>query len=196
MLESRLISRLILAAASPTHPYLTRALPTPFADPECLNLLTLLDNTKSDFGQICGAMANGGLRDVPVYFQPKASCCKYAVPDGYPEKPLKGGELNLSALKHPDRCYLGAVDTDTAGVLRGTGSRAVGVVALADDLSEAEVVAEAEVSAIQGALFHRKDIGTEVRLAYRTHLLLQVPLKLAPRIVVCFASLRDSSPPV
>ena len=39
-----------------------------FGDPECLNLLSLLEPS-TDFAAVCAAMANGGLKEVPVAFQ-------------------------------------------------------------------------------------------------------------------------------
>ena len=149
-------------------------------DPECLNLLTLLDNSKTDFHHVCQAMASGGLDKIPVHFLPKASCCKYAVPEGYPEKPLKGGAIDLSGLKNPSMCYLGSVDKDKEGVLRGQGSRAAGVVALADDLNAAEAMAESEVSAIKGQLFHRTDVGTEALVSSRLKRMLALQAEHAP----------------
>ena len=38
-----------------------------FGDPECLNLLSLLEPS-TDFAAVCAAMANGGLKQVPVSF--------------------------------------------------------------------------------------------------------------------------------
>jgi len=145
-----------------------------FGDPECLNLLSLLDGATSDFLTIAEAMASGGLASVPVNFMPRASCCKYAVPEGYPDKPLKGGAIDLSALTSPHLAYLGAVDLDGEGQLRGTGSRAIGVVALEETLEAAEAKAEAEVSAVKGSLFHRQDIGKEALVSSRVKRMLSL----------------------
>ena len=41
------------------------------------------------------------------------------------------------------------------------GSRTVAVVGVADTISDAEKIAEKEVSSIKGPLFHRTDIGTD-----------------------------------
>ena len=48
-----------------------------------------------------------------------ASCCKYAVPAGYPDSPIKNAPVDLSRLKRPDLAYLGAVDTRDAAVSTG-----------------------------------------------------------------------------
>ena len=79
-------------------------------------------------------------------FKPLASCCKYAVPEGYPERPLKRFKVDTCALKRPELAYLGAVDADGKGGLLATGSRTIGVVALADSLEDAEASAESEVA--------------------------------------------------
>ena len=145
-----------------------------FGDPECINLLALLDHERTDFLTVCEATASGGLARVPVHFQPLASCCKYACPEGYPDTPLKGFEVDLSGLESPEFAFLGAIDRDAAGTLRGTGSRAVGVVALAADLNSAEARAEREVSAVKGSLFHRSDIGKEPLVASRVKRMLEL----------------------
>ena len=88
-----------------------------------------------------------------------ASCCKYAVPEGYPDKPLKNSPIDLSGLTSPDLAYYGAVDKTESGQLLATGSRAVAVVCTAEALLEAEAKTEAEVSSIKGKVFHRTDIG-------------------------------------
>jgi len=128
-------------------------------DPECLNLLSLL-SADTDFLAVCQAIGGGGLSRVPVRFEALASCCKYSVPEGYPNSPKKNFDVDMSAMKRPQLAYLGAVDEKNGGGLVATGSRTVGVVALAPTLDEAEAAAEEEVSAVKGELFHRKDIGT------------------------------------
>ena len=65
-----------------------------FGDPECLNLLTLLE---TDFVQICRAIVDRTLADFAVTFAPQASVCKYVVPEGYPERPRIGDAVTLPA---------------------------------------------------------------------------------------------------
>ena len=57
-----------------------------FGDPEALNVLTILE---SDFPVICQAMVTGSLTPEMVCFAHQATVCKYAVPQGYPETPVK-----------------------------------------------------------------------------------------------------------
>ena len=53
------------------------------------------------------------------------------------------------------------------GKLIESGSRTIAVVGIADSISSAEQIAEKEVSAIGGPLFHRADIGTDALVQKR-----------------------------
>lgn len=142
-----------------------------FGDPECLNLLTLLE---SDFAAICRAIVDQRLADVPVAFAALASVCKYVVPEGYPDAPRKGDEVHLpEAIPGNATLYLGAVD-EVDGVLVSTGSRTVAVVATAPTLAAAELVAEQVIATIPGPFFHRSDIGTATLLQRKIDRMTQV----------------------
>lgn len=142
-----------------------------FGDPECLNLLTLLT---SDFASICRAIPAGTLDRVPVVFAALASVCKYVVPEGYPDAPRKGDEVRLpEEIPASARLYLGAVD-QVDGLLVGTGSRTVAVVATAPTLSAAELIAEQVITTIPGPFFHRADIGTAALIQRRVDHMLRL----------------------
>ena len=128
-----------------------------FGDPEAMNVLLLLD---SDFVDICHSIADGTLNNVDVKFLNKATVCKYAVPIGYPDNSVKGEPIDVSAISNPDQLFYASVDIQNRQLIE-TGSRTIAVVGIADTISEAEAVAEREVSSIRGPLFHRKDIGTD-----------------------------------
>ena len=128
-----------------------------FGDPEAMNVLPLLE---SDFVEICNGVACGTLENVDVKFQHKATVCKYAVPEGYPDSPMKGGPIDVSSIENPDSLFYASVDIQN-GQLVEAGSRTVAVVGIADSISEAEVIAEKEISSVTGPLFHRTDIGTD-----------------------------------
>ena len=135
-----------------------------FGDPESLNLLPLLE---TDFAEICRAIVNTTLADCVVKFSPKASVCKYVVPEGYPDNPRKGDELLLPAeLPRGVTMYLSAVDVKD-GKLIATGSRTLAVVGTAATIAEAEAVCERVVRKIPGPFFHRADIGTAPSIARR-----------------------------
>jgi len=135
-----------------------------FGDPESLNLLTLL---QTDFVEICRAIVGGTLAEVDVRFSDRASVCKYVVPEGYPETPRKGDEVQLpEELPTNAKIFLSAVDVQQ-GKLIATGSRAVAVIGIGDNISEAEAVCEQVVREIPGPFFHRTDIGTDSVIAGR-----------------------------
>ena len=127
-----------------------------FGDPEAMNVLSLL---KSDFIDICERMADGTLDGADVQFQNKATVCKYAVPEGYPDNPVKGEPINISNIENSDGLFYASVDIKN-GELVEAGSRTIAVVGIADSIVEAEAIAEKEVSSVSGPLFHRSDIGT------------------------------------
>lgn len=127
-----------------------------FGDPEGMNVLAILE---SDFVAICQAIIEGDLTQNFAQFKKLATVCKYAVPDGYPNAPVKGQPIDISAIQNPEQLYLAAVDQRADGLYE-TGSRTAAVVGIADNLTEAEAIAQAEVERIAGPVFHRKDIGT------------------------------------
>lgn len=132
-----------------------------FGDPEAMNVLTLLE---SDFVEICEAIIAGNLGEIDVKFSKKATVCKYAVPDGYPENPCKGEKIEVTAGSDNVKVFYSSVDEKEDGLYL-SGSRAVAFVGVADSLAEAEKLAEKAVSAVKGPVFHRKDIGTEEVIA-------------------------------
>jgi phosphoribosylamine--glycine ligase len=135
-----------------------------FGDPECLNLLTLLE---TDFVAVCRAIVDGTLDALPVTFAKRASVCKYVVPEGYPDAPRKGDAVVLpEALPADAVLFLSAVDVREARLV-ATGSRTVAVVATGETIAEAERVCEGVVKGIPGPFFHREDIGTAAVLARR-----------------------------
>ena len=134
-----------------------------FGDPEAMNVLSILE---SDFIEICTGIADGGLNQVDVQFKNKATVCKYAVPEGYPDNPVKGELVDLSNIINPDSLFYASVNVQN-GKLIESGSRTIAVVGIADSISSAEQIAEKEVSAIGGPLFHRADIGTDALVQKR-----------------------------
>jgi phosphoribosylamine--glycine ligase len=135
-----------------------------FGDPECLNLLMLLE---ADFVGVCQAIVEQKLGDLSVEFAREASVCKYVVPDGYPDAGRVGDAVLLpEELPGGVTLYLGAVDVKD-GELVATGSRTVGVVGLAKTIAEAERMCESVVQQIPGRFFHRADIGTAELIAKR-----------------------------
>jgi len=132
-----------------------------FGDPEAMNILPLL---KSDFIDVCQAIIYGTLHEINVEFEYQATVCKYIVPRGYglPEDhPDSRSTSSKIKVGHADkaRLYYSSVDKKTDGLYMTT-SRALGLVGIADTISEAEKIAENAVSIISGPIDHRPDIGT------------------------------------
>jgi len=147
-----------------------------FGDPEAMNVLAIL---KTDFVDVCLAIINGGLNNLTLEFDNKATVCKYVVPEGYPDEPVTNisdeklivNEKKIHLLGA--RAYYASVDerkdetgkkdTDKKEIssLYMTSSRAVGVLGIANTISDAEKIAEQAVACISGRIFHRKDIGTK-----------------------------------
>jgi phosphoribosylamine--glycine ligase len=135
-----------------------------FGDPECLNLLTLLE---TDFVAVCRAVVDGTLDALAVTFAQKASVCRYVVPEGYPDEPRKGDEVVLpKQLSSGVSVYLSAVDM-VDGKLVATGSRTVAFVGVGNTMAEAEALCGAAAKEVPGQFFYRTDIGTSAAIARR-----------------------------
>jgi phosphoribosylamine--glycine ligase len=137
-----------------------------FGDPETLNVLSVL---KTDFLDICEAIIEERLHELPIVFENRATVCKYIVPKDYPDNPVKGERIDLSKVPKDSerlRTYRAAV-TERAGNLYLTGSRAIAFVGIGKDLQEAESVAEQAASAVGGPVYYRKDIGTHELIHHR-----------------------------
>jgi phosphoribosylamine--glycine ligase len=136
-----------------------------FGDPECLNLLTLLE---TDFVAICRAIVSGILHAIDVNFAHDATVCKYLVPEGYPDTPRKGDPVPVPAqLPANTTLYLGSVDLDSNDTLVAAGSRTLAVVARGRKISDAESLCESVLANITGPFFHRADIGTAALIQRR-----------------------------
>lgn len=127
-----------------------------FGDPEALNVLTILE---SDFLAICQAMTTGNLDKVDICFAHQATVCKYVVPEGYPENPMKDFIVDFSRVNKQEHLYLASV-YENNGQIFAAGSRTAAYVGVADTIFAAEAQVENEISRIDGKLFHRCDIGT------------------------------------
>jgi phosphoribosylamine--glycine ligase len=127
-----------------------------FGDPEAINLLALLE---TDFIEICQAIIASNLHNINIKFSNKATVCKYVVPEGYPDNPVKNKEIDISKITNKDRLYYAAVNAED-NKLVATGSRTLAVLGIADNILAAEQIAEEIIQQISGPVFHRKDIGT------------------------------------
>ncbi|MGL4669715.1 MAG: phosphoribosylamine--glycine ligase [Methanobacteriaceae archaeon] len=129
-----------------------------FGDPEVMNILPLIKTPMID---VCKAIIDGTLSKVE--FEPSASVCKYIVPDGYPETKFANEKIDVDEVaieKIGAKCFYAAVSQKEDGVYTSS-SRALGIVGISNNLSEAEKIAEAACKFVKGNLYHRKDVGTQ-----------------------------------
>ena len=78
-----------------------------------------------------------------VRFKNKATVCKYAVPEGYPNEPIKGAEINLSKIEDQESLFYASVDVQN-GILVEAGSRTIAVIGIDNTINGAEKIAEKE----------------------------------------------------
>ncbi len=132
-------------------------------DPEAMNVLPIM---KNDFVEVCKAIIDGTLDKIEPSFEDKATVCKYAVPEGYPTNPVKDKKVDVSEVPDAALIFYAAVDKKEDGLYMSS-SRAMGLVGIATDIDDAEVIAEEAVCSVKGPVFHRKDIGTKELLDRR-----------------------------
>ncbi len=132
-------------------------------DPEAMNVLPILNN---DLVELSYQVIEGKLNHAKPDFKQLSTVCKYAVPKGYPENPVKNQKIEIGY--HPEYAslYYAAVDKKPDGLYM-TGSRAVAFVGIAQNIEDAERIAEECVSEVRGNVFHRRDIGTNALLMKR-----------------------------
>lgn len=129
-----------------------------FGDPEALNVLPILE---TNFVDLCKAIIHHDLKSLPVIFANKATVCKYIVPQGYPDNPVKGAVLKPSDVEVTDpniKLYFRSVDKTPEGLRMGS-SRTLAYVGIADSLAKAEILAETACQKLKGPVFYRSDIG-------------------------------------
>ena len=130
-------------------------------DPEAMNVLCLM---KTDFLKVCDQIIGGSLSKNSVEFEELSTVCKYAVPNGYPNKPAKGFVVDCK-IEDLD-VYLASVKSSDGQVV-ACGSRTAAAIGKDKNVFVAEKFAERKISSIGGDLFHRKDIGTKELISRR-----------------------------
>lgn len=130
-----------------------------WGDPEAMNILPLL---KSDYSKICLSIAEGDISGLEVEFEPKASVCKYIVPQGYGYESIPGSLLEVDESSIDDEgaeLFYASVDSKDGGIYTTT-SRSLAVVGFAREIAEAERVSEKALCHVKGEKIHmRHDIG-------------------------------------
>ncbi len=125
-----------------------------FGDPEAMNVVPLVKNS---FAEVLKKMAGGNLGNIE--FEDKNTVVKYLVPEGYPGKSKKDAEVSV-AENGPAKVYYASV-YEKDGKIYTTGSRAFGILGIADDIEDAEKIAEEGCKNASGPMWYRKDIGTK-----------------------------------
>ncbi|MDD4352023.1 MAG: phosphoribosylamine--glycine ligase [Candidatus Gracilibacteria bacterium] len=134
-----------------------------FGDPEAMNVLPLL---KTDFVSVLEAICDGTLDQLPVEFADQATVCKYVVPQGYPDNPVRNEKVSVGEIPAGVKVYYASVDKRDDGIYL-SGSRAIAMVGIADTIAEAEKLAQKAVESVSGPVFYRKDIGTDELIGRR-----------------------------
>ncbi|HMB45541.1 MAG TPA: phosphoribosylglycinamide synthetase C domain-containing protein, partial [Candidatus Methanoperedens sp.] len=127
-----------------------------FGDPEAMNVLPLLEN---DFLDVCRNIVNGTLDKINVQFKKQATVCKYAVPAGYPDDPVKDSIVEIGNMKDSLLFYSSVYEKDNK--IYTTGSRALAVLGISDTIADAEKKARAGLAGLKGMLHSRRDIGMD-----------------------------------
>ena len=123
-----------------------------FGDPEAMNTLPVLNTDLLDV--LVAAREGESLPELS--FAPKATVCKYAVPEGYPTDPEAGAKVEIDAERAGDALlFYASVDEREDGIYTTT-SRTFAVVGAADEIADAERIAE-------DALSHAGEDGLDVR---------------------------------
>ncbi|KUG22025.1 phosphoribosylamine--glycine ligase [hydrocarbon metagenome] len=139
-----------------------------FGDPEAMNILPLL---KTDFVDVCRHIIAGTLDKIKIEFEHKATVCKYIVPKGYglpadhPDAASSKARIEVGDVDQA-RLYYSSVDLKEDGLYLSS-SRAIGIVGIADNLTEARKIAEEGVKAVKGPVAYRADIGTDALIQKR-----------------------------
>ena len=131
-------------------------------DPEAQVLLPLI---KSDFGNLCEAMAKGKLESFPINILERSALGIVVAAPGYPSSYEKGIPVErLPKLsEHEAFIYHASTYKDESGILRTGGGRCFTVVGIGKDLLQARITA---YNAVKGVGFpgswYRSDIGANV----------------------------------
>tara|TARA_Y100001970_G_C14254069_1_gene873854 strand:+ start:4507 stop:6864 length:2358 start_codon:yes stop_codon:yes gene_type:complete len=139
-----------------------------FGDPECINIMDCLE---TDLVQICLNIIEGTLNELNISYKNKATVCRYLVPNGYPNNPIKNHEIYVNdgidkdsvifssvtykkkQYNEPSSCQ---INTD---YMYQCGSRAIAIICSGDSLEDANKCVENNIQYVCGPLFYRTDIG-------------------------------------
>ena len=124
-----------------------------FGDPECINVLSLLD---TPLDRIFTAIREQKLDSLNILYKKEYSLCKYVVPNGYPVKPCKSA---LYINQQKDSMLYASVSFANTGLLHMLGSRSIAIVRTGKEMKNIYNLVESDIQHIQGDIYYRKDIG-------------------------------------
>ncbi len=128
-----------------------------FGDPECINILSLLE---SSLGDIFRGIVSGELDKLNIKYKKENSVCVYLVPHGYPQY-LTSSSFSVIQVPESKDIYLASVNSELDNNLYLNKSRSIAVCSTNQNLEECLKNIYELVSTIQGPLFYRKDIASE-----------------------------------
>jgi phosphoribosylamine---glycine ligase len=131
-----------------------------FGDPEAQAILVTLE---SNLVNIFKAVAEGGLKDVPVRWSGKPSACVVLAAPGYPQKPDTGMRIEGLETAQTDervRIFHAGTAKDEKGNWITAGGRVLGITATGSSLDEALDTCYSAISRIHSpGIQFRRDIG-------------------------------------
>lgn len=130
-----------------------------FGDPETEVVLPLMDSQLLPL--LMAASEYGGLSGVPsILFSGESAVTTVVSAPGYPNSPVTGAEIRLSAPPDGAIVFHAGTRRDTQGVLRSSGGRVFAVTGVAATMREALTRSATGAGSIsfEGA-YHRRDIG-------------------------------------
>ena len=124
-----------------------------FGDPEAMNVLTLMT---SSFDEVCQSMIDGHLKRPE--FGKAATVCVYVVPEGYPGPDVvRDAEIKIGSNLESHIYYASVYEKE--GAIFTTGSRALGILATGETVTEARQKVYADVGKVSGRVRFRTDIA-------------------------------------
>ncbi len=128
-------------------------------DSEILNLTPIL---KTDFLEICLAIAEERLDEMDIVFENKATVCKYVVPKGFPT-PIGNFKVKIDKKRIDEiGVHLFQSCFEVGEHLYEPSPRLFAITGVGNSLKEAYEKCEEGISCIHGnEIFYRKDIGSQ-----------------------------------
>ena len=143
-----------------------------FGDPESINILHLMENSLAD---IIYAINTQTLNRIHLKFRTQDSLCKYIVPTGYPNNPIRNEEIVLekidknykSLYKHKNLIFSGIKERNikylnNLNKYLITGSRTLAYIGSSNNIDSLINESNNILSLIDGPIQYRSDIGQDI----------------------------------